>query len=265
MNNDKIITSLGTDRGGTWTRIVGLNKSFGIVGSEKFKTTEDLNELSQKLINIAKNWNAISSPLVVATRGAMSNPNIKKTLFFNLLGKTNIKDVISDAEAAHLAAFDGKDGILLLSGTGSVALKGNPKHYKLFGGANPISGDPGSGRWLGIKYLQTKGRLNEAEKLGHGATAAYASELLKSAQNNEAAYLRIAQEGANHLAQLLKSAGYDCDKIKVALAGGLMHSEFYLNLIKQECRKVMPDKQIEFITSLISAEEASARYAAKLV
>jgi len=58
--------------------------------------------------------------------------------------------VASDARTAHLGAFRGRAGALLVAGTGAVALAVDPagaSHWA--GGLGPVLGDEGSGGWIG--------------------------------------------------------------------------------------------------------------------
>jgi len=62
--------------------------------------------------------------------------------------------VLNDVDAAHLGAFAGQAGILILSGTGSMAWArdsaGNPSRS---GGWGDIIGDEGSSYWIGRRAL----------------------------------------------------------------------------------------------------------------
>src|ERR671936_219293 len=63
--------------------------------------------------------------------------------------------VISDAEAALLGAHDGRAGVLVLAGTGSIVLgrdAGGP--LARAGGLGPLIGDEGSAFWLGREWLR---------------------------------------------------------------------------------------------------------------
>jgi N-acetylglucosamine kinase-like BadF-type ATPase len=58
--------------------------------------------------------------------------------------------VASDARTAHLGAFVGEPGALLVAGTGAVALAVDPAGASYWaGGLGPVLGDEGSGGWIG--------------------------------------------------------------------------------------------------------------------
>ena len=71
-----------------------------------------------------------------------------------LRGQARRVTTASDAHWAHLAAFAGGPGILVLSGTGSIALardgRGKPRRA---GGWGQLLGDAGSGFWIGRRAL----------------------------------------------------------------------------------------------------------------
>lgn len=101
-----------------------------------------------------------------------------RTVLKNLLKrKTGIKNVLvtTDAMTALYGAFEGREGIILISGTGSVlyglSVKGSGKGITRIGGWGRIIGDEGSGYWIGRKALNLvtkefdKKNLSETESL----------------------------------------------------------------------------------------------------
>jgi glucosamine kinase len=65
--------------------------------------------------------------------------------------------VITDAEMTYRGAFsDGKHGILLITGTGTIAMYRTPigHEFSRSGGWGPLLGDEGSGAWLGREALR---------------------------------------------------------------------------------------------------------------
>lgn len=72
--------------------------------------------------------------------------------------------VTSDIDAAHAAALAGGDGIVVIAGTGSIALGKRGTRTQRCGGWGPRFGDEGSGYWIGQACLrafsqQSDGRL----------------------------------------------------------------------------------------------------------
>ena len=63
--------------------------------------------------------------------------------------------VLNDVDAAHLGAFAGGPGILILSGTGSMAWARDADGVSLrTGGWGDVVGDEGSGHWVGRRILE---------------------------------------------------------------------------------------------------------------
>jgi glucosamine kinase len=83
--------------------------------------------------------------------------------------------VLNDVDAAHLGAFTGGPGILILSGTGSMAwardAAGRP--YRV-GGWGDVIGDEGSSHWIGRRILSAASQSID----GRGAATALVDALL---------------------------------------------------------------------------------------
>lgn len=258
------LAAIGIDRGGTWTRVAALDRGLRPVKTARFRTAP-LRTLPGKLIPLVSGWpGGAAAPLVIATRGAFSRGWKKTFLFKALAGKLNLLAVISDAEGAHLAAFGGKPGLLIIAGTGAVVFSGRPGAFLKTGGHNPPSGDPGSGRWLGRQYLKLLGRLREAGPMGHGRSAAFAVKLLDRAGRGDKACGLIAEAATQELAAILKAAAVGGGPVRLALAGGLMGNEFFRKGFTKAARRALPGRKLAFIAPKIPTEEAAARLALKL-
>ncbi|HAT72172.1 MAG TPA: hypothetical protein DCS63_05090 [Elusimicrobia bacterium] len=256
------IAAIGVDRGGTWTRVAAIDARLRPVKTLRFRT-EPLKTLPKALAARLARWpGGRAAPLVIATRGAFSRKWKKPFLFKALAGKLNLVDVISDAEAAHFAAFGGKAGHLLIAGTGAVVLSGGTRGFKKTGGFNPPSGDPGSGRWLGRQYLKMLGRLGEAGDMGHGRCAAYAKKALARAARGDKACSVMTAAAQHELAGLLKcAAGRSRGDIKAALAGGLMEDDRFRTGFLEAARRSLPGRRLVLARTAIGAGEAAARIA----
>lgn len=79
-----------------------------------------------------------------------------KKIFTEVLGINNVT-VTTDAMTALYGAFEGKEGIILISGTGSVlygySCENNFNKILRVGGWGRIVGDEGSGYWIGKRAL----------------------------------------------------------------------------------------------------------------
>lgn len=263
MTVKKEAAAVGVDRGGTWTRVTALDRRLRPLRRTRLRTVP-IRSLPKKLTEVTAGWpGAGSAPLVIATRGALSKPWKSSFLRKALKGRLNLRRVISDAEAAHRAAFGGGHGFLLIAGTGAIVLSGRPGAFRRTGGHNPGAGDPGSGRWLGRQYLKMRGRLREAGAMGHGRSASYAKKLLLLALGGHGHATRITSLAQQDLASLLEKAAARsrCRRIRVALAGGLIKNFHFRSGFMNAARRALKGRRIEFIEPPIPAEEAAARLA----
>lgn len=262
IKHEPAIAAIGVDRGGTWTRVAAFDKRLRPVRAARFRTAP-LRSLPKRLVPLVSRWQGgAAAPMVIATRGAFSRPWKKLFLFKALSSRLNLAAVISDAEAAHFAAFRGKGGMLLIAGTGAVVFGGRPGAFTKTGGHNPPSGDPGSGRWLGRQYLKMRGRLREAGRMGHGRSAAYAKKLLLLALDGHGPSAELTSRAQEELAGLLKAAaGKSGAPVKVALAGGLISNFHFKSGFIKAARRALRGRKVVFVEAAISAEEAAARIA----
>jgi len=84
--------------------------------------------------------------------------------------------VVGDTEVAHHAAFDGGEGVVVISGTGSIAWGRNRQGERArAGGLAPVTGDPGSGEWIGRTSIELVLLAHE-----HGHSPALLNAVLKA-------------------------------------------------------------------------------------
>ncbi len=254
--------AIGVDRGGTWTRVAALDARLRPLRLARSRTVP-LRSLPKRLLHLLSGWpGGTEAPLGIATRGAFSRKWKKPFLFKALKGKLNLTSVVSDAEAAHYAAFRGGEGLLLIAGTGAVVFSGRPGTFKKTGGHNPPSGDPGSGRWLGRRYLKLRGRLGEAGKMGHGRSASYAKNLLPLALGGHEHASKLTLMAQQELAGLLKEAAAGKrGPLRIALAGGLIKDFHFRAGFIKAAHLALKGRKLSFIEAAIPAEQAAARLA----
>lgn len=156
--------------------------------------------------------------------------------------------VVSDVELARTAAFAGKPGILLIAGTGSIALAlDSAGELHRSGGLGWRMGDQGSGYALGAAALIAIGRMHdgigpvtrlteglavEAGVAGVAAlirwsttattaeVAALAPKVIEIAERGDSVAVTIVSEGVDHLVALIESVGGAT--LPIALSGGLI-------------------------------------------
>lgn len=99
-------------------------------------------------------------------------------------------DVVADTEVAHHAAFEGGAGVVVISGTGSIAYGRNARgETARAGGLGPAADDAGSGEWIGRTAIELALLANE-----YGQSSALLNAILKAWKLDHAeALVRIAR------------------------------------------------------------------------
>jgi len=158
---------VGVDGGGTSTRVYVADERARVL----FKTTGDrsavqpgaeadsadvIGTLVKTAVIDAEMGHLMPRALVVGVAGVGREQQkiaLQQELERQEIAETVV--VITDAEAAMEDAFGEGPGILLISGTGSIAWGRSPAGtVQRCGGWGPVIGDEGSGAWLGRKALQ---------------------------------------------------------------------------------------------------------------
>lgn len=168
----------------------------------------------------------------------------------------------SDIEIALVGAHGERRGVLVLSGTGSVALGINGRGESAqAGGWGYLLGDEGSGYWIGLEALKTLARQHDAthdygsslpalvlDALGLAApkdiiawlyatprtreVAGLAPLVLEAAASDKRAHA-IIERAANELARLARTVTrrLDDENLPIAFAGGLLQNR---NLLSEQ-------------------------------
>ncbi|MGN6426752.1 MAG: N-acetylglucosamine kinase [Leifsonia sp.] len=91
----------------------------------------------------------------IGAAGAEAAPDAARRLAERVSGRWSASAVVaSDVLTAHLGAFDGAAGTVLIAGTGAVAVGiGTDGERRRADGWGPWLGDDGSGRWIGQRGL----------------------------------------------------------------------------------------------------------------
>lgn len=156
--------------------------------------------------------------------------------------------VTTDGELARAAAFGSEPGVLLIAGTGSIAVSRDSRGTRRrVGGLGWRMGDQGSAYWIGAHALEAVGAMHDglgaatrlAESLCTAArvagiaglvqwstkaspaqVAALAPVVLATADGGDPVAARVRDAAVDALAQLALSAGDG--KLPVAMSGGLL-------------------------------------------
>ena len=267
--NPDSLLAVGVDRGGTHTRIVLIN-GLGAELKRIVRPSSGIERLPNLIEKTAAAWGLEPHiPIVIATRGALTRKWKKPFLLKKLKGRVNLVDVISDAQAAYLAAHGSKTGALLIAGTGSVLFHKDPGgRFEKTGGHGPRTGDPGSGLWIGIRFLKTAvPAIPRWRSLDRRAIAAYAAKAVRKAENGDLAALELIREAHERLSDLLAGAVWISRRrgggkpLRVALTGGLMQNAFFRKTFITRARKRFAPYRLVFISLRRPAEQAAAELA----
>ncbi|MBI5239714.1 MAG: hypothetical protein HY926_04520 [Elusimicrobia bacterium] len=172
---------------------------------------------------------------------------------------------LSDVELAHAAAFGGGEGVLVVSGTGSIALARDRRgRRRRAGGWGQLVGDDGSGFWIGRAALRDAA-LRRRLRLPPPAlaptpenvrkVAALAPKVLRLARTNARAR-RVLREAAKHLAGLAREAAAGLSwgrRVPVCGWGGA----FQDRALAKAFRKAL-GRRYEAVRPRLEADEAAA-------
>jgi N-acetylglucosamine kinase-like BadF-type ATPase len=201
--------AVGVDVGGTWIRIHASAADRRPVRSAA--RVAAVVDLQTHLLAVwqRQGWSGREvAALVVASKGLWTRAECQR-MARGLRRFARAVRVIPDAQAAALGALDDQPGVLVLSGTGSIAVGHDGRgHWARAGGFGPFLGDEGSGFWLAREWVRATtapGDFEKIRKLAHAAQpaaaiAALAPEVLTRARRGDRVAARIVREGQRDLA-----------------------------------------------------------------
>lgn len=156
---------IGVDAGGTKTEI----SSYDLEGNELFSLTLGPGNITEDLVGAlgrivagiteVKQQQLVTDTCVFILVGIAGlntstkeeEEKIRKTLKAEF---TEEMEITGDGELAHFAILQGRDGELVIAGTGSVINSRRGEKWRSFGGWGAILGDEGSGYALGLALLK---------------------------------------------------------------------------------------------------------------
>lgn len=222
------------DVGGTWTRAALTNGLRTWRARQRATASPELATLLQTLAQRAGARLPLAA-LVVAARGVWTRRE-RRIARARLVRLARHVTVISDAEAAWHAALGGGSGVLILAGTGSIALGRDAQgRWARAGGLGPLLGDDGSAFWLAREWLRRRGDDAHARRLARRADAvariaALAPYVLARARRGDRVAAAVTRAGqaalAGHVAEVvgtLRLRGV----VAVGWSGALMNDARY--------------------------------------
>ncbi len=199
--------ALGVDLGATWLRACLVHD--GKVRTERIAAV-NWRDLPKVLPGLLRKLRAPKLDVMTVGSTRLGGKEGRVRLAKALRKSARRVRVLPDYEIAHLAAFGGGPGVILVASTGSAAFARETKgRHNRAGGYGPLLGDEGSGFWLGREGARDE-KLRRALRLPHPldlahdedpvrATAALAPRVLSGSP-------RLRTEAARHLAALARGA-----------------------------------------------------------
>ena len=165
---------LGVDGGGTKTQIALMNEA-GEVTCEGFAGPSNPLRVGvetavtniAKAINEACDRDGVSrGDIAAATLGlaGVRRADLKRSVRESFIKRLGIRkvEVVTDAEIALYATTQGKPGLVVIAGTGSVCLGKNDKgDMAISGGWGPLAGDEGGGVGIAQQALHTIAKASD--------------------------------------------------------------------------------------------------------
>src|SRR2546428_4338008 len=204
---------VGVDGGGTWVRVRAR------AGARRLAA---LTRPASAVPELATFWHSLwrrrgwsrarVRALVVAARGVWL-PRERRALGRRLAGLAVRVSVVADVEAAWHATLDGERGVLVLAGTGSIALGRDARgRWARAGGLGPLLGDEGSAFWIGREWLRATADERARRRFATtphavSAVAALAPRVVARARRGDRVARRIVGAAQAHLAAQAAAAG----------------------------------------------------------
>lgn len=236
---------VGVDVGGTWIRLLGRTAGRTTIRVRvRAKDAPDLATFVRRALARGPR----PSSLVIASRGVWTTAE-RRRLAHRLRPLASRVHVISDAQAALLGALGERPGVLVLAGTGSIALARDARgRWARAGGLGPLLGDEGSAFWLGREWLRATSdgedfmparRLIRAPD-AVARIAALAPGVIARAQAGDRRARRIVRDAQAHLAGSAVSAAKKLrlrQPVTVSWAGSLLTNEWFRRGVVRALRR----------------------------
>ena len=179
---------LGIDGGGSKTLLAVVDRSGELLQLHRAPGIAPMADAAWRtaLLDACRRLDRSALTLAAATVALPGHGQIaaisreQERLVVELLGDRTF--VIHDAQAAFIGAFPDRFGVLLLAGTGSIALAGTAaKPVVQIGGWSDAFGDEGSAYWIGCEALRVVSRQLDGRSPRDGFAEALIARVLPGA------------------------------------------------------------------------------------
>jgi N-acetylglucosamine kinase-like BadF-type ATPase len=301
---------LGVDGGGTKTRAVVADSRGRLLGEGQAGPSNPLRvgvDDSTKAVREAVERACVDAgirrqDLSAAEVGlaGVKREDIRERMRAALSAEFGIEslEVVTDAEIALYGATEGKPGLVVIAGTGSICCGINARGRRACaGGWGPVAGDEGSGSWIARRALQSVARasdgrgrktsLTEAareyfkvERAEDLSTAVYAPNMtnnriagfgrnvIEAAKRRDVVAREILDEAGRELAcaasAVVKKLKMERERFQLAYVGGVFAAgNLILEPLREELERVA---SCAFLAPpVLAPAEAAARMASEQV
>ncbi|WP_292981745.1 N-acetylmuramic acid 6-phosphate etherase [Mycobacterium sp.] len=154
---------LAVDLGKTSCRAAAAGRRAAGAGAPGLATPGGVRAAEAAILAVATELGPVDE-VIVGAAGAFAAPDAARALGHALLTSLRAERVAvtSDAVIAHAGALNGQPGVVLIIGTGVVALAINAQGaLRTVDGWGPWLGDEGGGAWIGAKGLRAALRAHD--------------------------------------------------------------------------------------------------------
>jgi len=281
---------LGIDGGGSRTRAAILNERSAVVGFGEAGPSnihhvgatiaqENIGSATQNALRAS--GLLMGQPFAAAffgMAGVATEPErrvIRNIAIALKLAPKNHIGVDHDIRIALAGALGGRDGIVLIAGTGSACYGRRENREARAGGWGAVLDDSGGGLWLGLQAMKAVLRAEDgrgqktalrrilfaelkvklpreliflaADPAARLKIAATAPKILRAAQAGDSVARAIVARGAAELALLAKTVARKLKfsrGVSIALVGGLSTEVIYTRAIHRDLRRSLPNCDI---------------------
>ena len=205
-------------------------------------------------------------------------------------------EVVTDADIALHGATDGKPGVVIIAGTGSICCGRNARGRRACaGGWGPVAGDEGSGSWIARRALQAAARATDgrgrrtslveaacdyfnvsapddlstavyAPNMTNTRIAGFGGRVVEAARRRDALAREIIEEAGRELAlaaaAVVRKLKMERERFQVAYVGGVFAAgALILEPLSEELARVAPRAFVA--PPVLPPAEAAARMASE--
>lgn len=203
-------------------------------------------------------------------------------------------EVVTDADIALYGATEGKPGLVIIAGTGSICCGINGRGRRACaGGWGPVAGDEGSGSWIARRALQAVARATDgrgrrtalvesaceyfnvaaandlstavyAPNMTNTRIAGFGRRVVEAAKRRDAVAREIVEEAGRELAlaaaAVVRKLKMERERFQVAYVGGVFAARgLILDPLAEEVSRVAP--RAFLAPPVLAPAEAAARMA----